>query len=82
MKKYKRFYLVSDANGSRYIKMESDLMFSPKEGKDSIKEKYPDAKIKLLSNKSVMILDLMSNVGNLKNSISKEAQAKTNTNDM
>ena len=65
-KKHNRFYLISDKNGSRYMKIESDLMFSPKEGKDSIKKKYPDAKIKLLSNKAILFLELLSNICNLK----------------
>lgn len=58
-KKYKRFYSVLKASGLAYIKMESDLIFSPEEGENEIRKNHPEAtEIKLLNKKMSDFLNL------------------------
>ena len=59
-KKHVKYFLVANDGGSMYIKLESDLIFSDKEGEDSLRQQYPKATSinKIAANKAKIFLEL------------------------
>lgn len=58
-KKHTKFFMVIEGGRVKYIKLDSDLIFSKEEGVNTLMETYPEAtKIKGLTAKAVKFLDL------------------------